>query len=437
MKIILVLLDGLGDRAYNVLDDRTPLQAAVKPNLDRIAALGSTGLFHAASPGQCLPSETAHYLIFGYAVEEFPGRGLLEGVGYHVPFEETDVLGLAHFSSIRWEGEVPVLTHSRRDIKGDGNDLARLYTSIAEYEAEGVRLRLHQTHYNDAVLVMSGDVSPFVCDPDPMIIGRPMAEIGPLVVNREPEKAARTARALNRYLSHCHSVLKDHEVNRLRKEKGLAPANFLAVQRCGRRVHHGSFRERWDLDALFVGSGAVYEGLAHELGMDFVRMKDGEDPGKDLRERLEVALTDRSHDFVHVHTKAPDEAAHTGDPVKKLKAIESLDRGLDKLTSALEGREDLLVAVTADHSTASVSRLIHSGEPVPLAIAGPRVRRDNVSVFDEVRTAAGCLGFLRGKELLLMLLNYADRSSLLGHRLAPEERSYVPRRYKPFRLVDE
>ena len=76
MKIVLVLLDGLGDRAYNVLGDRTPLQAAFKPNLDRIARLGSTGLFHAASPGQCLPSETAHYLIFGYEVEEFPGRGL-------------------------------------------------------------------------------------------------------------------------------------------------------------------------------------------------------------------------------------------------------------------------------------------------------------------------------------------------------------------------
>ena len=437
MKIVLVLLDGLGDRATNVLGDRTPLQAAFKPNLDRIARLGSTGLFHAASPGQCLPSETAHYLIFGYEVEEFPGRGLLEGVGYHVPFEDTDVLSLAHFSSIQWKGEVPVLTHSRRDIKGDATDLTRLYASLAQYESEGVRLRLHQTRFNDAVLVLSGDVSPFVCDPDPMIIGRPMAEIEPLEANREPQEAARTARALNRYLSHCHRILKDHDVNRLRKEKGLAPANFLAIQRCGRRVRHGSFRERWDLDAMFVGSGAVYEGLAHELGMDFVRMKDGEDPGKDLRERLEVAITDRYHDFVHVHTKVPDEAAHTGDPVTKLKAIESLDRGMEKLVRALEERDDLLVAVTADHSTAAVSGLIHSGEPVPLAIAGPKVRRDNVSVFDEVSAATGCLGFLRGKEPLLMLLNYADRSSLTGHRLGPEERAYVPRRYKTFRLLDE
>ena len=437
MKIILVLLDGLGDRAYKVLDDRTPLQAAFKPNLDRIASMGSNGLFHAASPGQCLPTEIAHYLIFGFEMEEFPGRGLLEAVGYSVPFEAEDVISLAHLSCVKWEGSVPVLTFGRDDIKGDGAELTQLYSCIPPYEWEGVRLRLHQTRFNDGVLVMNGDVSPFVSDADPMIIGRPMAEILPLEKNKEPEKAARTARVLNKYLSHCHRVLKGHDVNCRREERGLAPANFLTVQRCGRRVRHGSFRERWDLEALFVGSGAVYQGLAHEVGMKFVRMKDGEDPGKDLRERIEVALGDRSHDFIHVHTKVPDEAAHTGHPLEKLKAIESLDRGMGNLVRALEDRDDLLVAVTADHSTASVSGLIHSGEPVPLAIAGPKVRRDSVSVFDEVSASPGCLGFLRGKELLLMLLNYADRSSLVGHHMSPEERPYVPRKYKPFQLIDE
>jgi 2,3-bisphosphoglycerate-independent phosphoglycerate mutase len=284
---------------------------------------------------------------------------------------------------------------------------------------------------------MSGEVSPFVSDLDPMITGRPMAEIHPLEGSPEPENAARTARVLNKYLSHCHRVLKDHDVNRRREEGGLAPANFLATHRCGRRVHHGSFRERWDLDAMLVASNAIYDGVAHELGMDFLRVKDGEDPGTDLRERIGIALDNETHDFFHVHTKAPDEAAHGGDPVRKMEVIESLDRGLDILVRALEEREDLLVAVTADHSTASVSGLIHSGEPVPVAIVGRGVRRDKVIAFDEVNGAAGCLGFLRGKELLLMLLNYADRSSLLGHRLSPEERPYMPKTCKPFQLKDE
>jgi len=437
MKIILLLLDGLGDRAYKYLDHRTPLQAAFKPNLDRLAFLGSNGLFHAASPGQCLPSETAHYLIFGYEMKEFPGRGLLEGVGHHVPFEKTDVLSLAHLCHVRWEGGVPVLVTGRDDIGGDAAELSRLYSCVTPYEAEGVRFRLHQTRFNDGVLVLSGNVSPFVSDTDPMITGRTMAEIHPLGGNPEPESAARTARVLRQYLNHCHKVLSEHEINRMRKEGGGVPANFLATQRCGRRVRHGTFRDRWGLEAMFVASNAVYEGLAHELGMDFLRVKDGEDPGEDLGERIGIALDDEAHDFLHVHTKSPDEAAHRGDPIRKLKVIESLDRGLDMLVKALEEREDLLVAVTADHSTASVSGLIHSGEPVPVAITGPGVRRDRVSAFDEVSVATGCLGFLRGKELLLMLLNYADRSCLLGHHLSPEDKPYVPSGYKPFKLIND
>ena len=432
MKIILVLLDGLGDRAYGVLGDRTPLQAASKPHLDRLASLGSNGLFHTALSGQCLPSETAHYLIFGYDLKEFPGRGPLEAIGYGIPFDKTDVVSLAHFACIAWEGKTPVLTHSRRDIRGEAAELSRLYESLTPCEIEGIRFELRQTRFNDAILILSGEVSPFVCDSDPMVIGRPMAMIEPLSDNPEPEQAVRTARALNTYLGRCHRTLALHEVNRLREKRNQAPANFLATQRCGRLVKQESFKDRWDLSPMFIASGAVYEGLAKDLGMTFVPMKEGKDPGKDLRDRVSIALAESDHDFFHVHTKVPDEAGHTGDPETKRRAVESLDAGLDVLVKAVEQRKDLLVAVTADHSTASVTSLIHSGEPVPLAIAGPGVRRDGVTAFDEVSCASGCLGFLRGKELMLMLLNYADRSALLGHRLDPFDRPYVPRKYKPF-----
>ncbi|MCI5125709.1 MAG: hypothetical protein D3925_14850, partial [Candidatus Electrothrix sp. AR5] len=36
-RCLLILLDGLGDRAYPELGDRTPLQAAHTPNLDNFA----------------------------------------------------------------------------------------------------------------------------------------------------------------------------------------------------------------------------------------------------------------------------------------------------------------------------------------------------------------------------------------------------------------
>ncbi|HKI48188.1 MAG TPA: alkaline phosphatase family protein [Desulfobacteria bacterium] len=433
-KIVVILLDGLGDRSYPILKHQTPLQAAHTPNLDRLATMGGSGLFHASAIGRCLPSEMAHYLLFGYDGKHFPGRGLLEAVGFGVPFDDGDVLSLAHLSNVRIDGNTPVLALPRKEVPWNEEELNSFYGALESFETNGIGFDLRRTGHNDAILVMTGNASPHVSDSDPITAGYAMARVSPVTGNPEPEKAERTAAALNAYLLNCHRILTAHPVNRRRKDAGLATANFLATQRSGRRIAQVPFPKRWGLTGMLIASGAVYQGLAHELGLDFRKVTDGPDPGKDLRERIDLALTDDTHDFFHVHTKTPDQAAHKGDPLLKRDVITSLDQGLDQLVAALETREDLLVAVTADHSTPSDSTLIHSGEPVPVMLVGAKVRRDQVNAFDEIQAAQGCVGPLRGDELMRLLLNYADRAVLKGHRLGPEEKPYFPHRYEPFLL---
>lgn len=94
------------------------------------------------------------------------------------------------------------------------------------------------------------------------------------------------------------------------------------------------------------------------------------------------------------------------------------------------------MVVTSDHSTPSGSDLIHSGEPVPLAMAGEGVRVDGVKKFDEVSAAAGALGMLRGDEFMLLVLNHLDRSQLVGLRQAPQATPHRPRRRRPFRIEE-
>jgi 2,3-bisphosphoglycerate-independent phosphoglycerate mutase len=435
-KIILILLDGLGDRSYSILNHQTPLQAANTPNLDRLATMGGSGLFHASTIGQCLPSEMAHYLLFGYDAKHFPGRGLLEAVGFGVPFGDGDVLSLAHLCNVRVEGTKPVLALPRKEVPWNEEELNSFYGALESFETNGIRFDLRRTGHNDAILVMTGNASPHVSDSDPITAGYAMARVSPVTGNPEPEQAERTAAALNAYLSNCHRILTAHPVNRRRKDAGLAMANFLATQRTGRRLAQVSFLQRWGLTGMLIASGAVYQGLAHELGLDFRKVTDGPDPGKDLRERIDLALNDDTHDFFHVHTKTPDQAAHKGDPLLKRDVIKSLDQGLDQLVADLETRDDLLVAVTADHSTPSDSTLIHSGEPVPVMLIGGSVRRDQVNAFDEIHGAQGCVGPLRGDELMRLLLNYADRAVLNGHRLGQREISFFPGSYEPFSLIN-
>jgi 2,3-bisphosphoglycerate-independent phosphoglycerate mutase len=435
MKTILVLLDGLGDRSYGRLDHQTPLQAAGTPHLNRLAKYGSNGLWHASSVGECLPSEMAHFLFFGYDRQEFPGRGLLEAVGDDVPFDDQDVLVLAHLAGVAWSAGVPILEMGRDDIQGTRAELGALFAAVSAYEAEGIQFQLHQTHRNDAILVMQGKVSSHISDSDPIVRGQPIGRVVALSDCPEPIVAAKTAKGLNRYLEYCHAVLTDLSAQPVENHAKPLQANFLATQRSGRRIPQEPFEQRWGLKGMMVASGSVYAGLAHELGIDFVWARDTDAPGRDLRERIQIALDDSKHDFVHVHTKAPDQAAHHGDPLHKQNIISGLDKGLDVLVQALDRHPDLQIVVTADHSTPCESVLVHSGEPVPVVMVGPNVRRDGVERFDEVSAAAGGLGNLRGRELMLMILNNMDRSVLAGHQLGPDNRLYWGGEYPVFKKI--
>ena len=429
MKIILILLDGLGDRAYSELNHRTPLQAAETPNLDRLADAGSNGLYHASFPGQCLPSEIAHYLLFGYEPEGFPGRGLLEAIGEGVPHEKEDVLCLAHLCKVEWQDGLALLKRGRDEIPGSREELSRIYGLIDSFEKDEIRIRLTHTGRNDAILVLSGAVSHRISDADPILKERPIARIEPLAA-ASSRSAARTAAALNAYLRHCHRILSDPNKNPLQE---TIPANFLVTLRCGKHRPQTPFRNRWGLRGALIASQPVYAGLARTIGLAYIKMEDTLSPDDDLRRRIARAISDTDHDFVHVHTKAVDEAAHRKDPQQKKDVISLLDRGLDELAQKLQHRDDILVAVAADHSTPSGSVLVHSGEPVPVIICGPHVRRDSVRQFDEIAAAGGCLGTLRGKEMLAMLLNYVNRSAFYNHRLGPEEQYFFPQNYEPFR----
>lgn len=446
MKVILVLLDGLGDRTYAELGHRTPLTAADTPNLDRLAKMGSNGIFHAFAPGRCLPSETAHFLMFGYDMADFPGRGLLEAAGENVSFEDPDVLVLAHLSKVEFSGDgVPKLEYGRDDITGDRAYLSALYRRLTPYHYDGVSFEMHHIGRNDGILVVKGNVSPDISDSDPIVRGMPIGRIVPLAEAGEPKAAAKTAAAMNQYLHWCYDRLKDMPSDKtlsggklIRESEGMPvkgiQGNFLLTQRAGRRIVQEPFSAKWGFSPALIASGGVYKGIARELGFDFMLFADTPSPGRDLSERLHAALEDDTHDFIHVHTKVPDDVSHNGDPLSKTTAIGRLDAGFAGLVDAIEKNSGLLAVITADHSTPSRSMLVHSGETVPVVMVGGAIRKDPVDRFDEIAAASGSLGFLRGDELMHMILNCSDRSILDGLRLGADRRPYLDAPYPVFMI---
>ena len=76
MKYLIILGDGMADEPIPRLGGRTPLQAARKPTIDRIAALGASGILDTVPEGFAPGSEIAHLSLLGYDVPSvFEGRG--------------------------------------------------------------------------------------------------------------------------------------------------------------------------------------------------------------------------------------------------------------------------------------------------------------------------------------------------------------------------
>lgn len=430
---ILVLLDGLGDRSFASLGHRTPLQAARTPFLDSLATRGANGLFHASCQGEALPSELAHFAMFGYDPAEFPGRGALEALGAGIALHPGEVALLCHIAGVQERDDHLVVVKEKDRLPPD--QAALLTQAISTYTHEGIEIEFIPTDNLFGILRLRGKVSPHVTDTNLMLEGLPVPEPLPLKNRATDTHAIATAAALRGWLLWAYRTLEAHPLNAERRCNGLPPLNFPVTQRAGRLRSVEPLQARTGLRGLSISSGLIYHGLCRYLGFDIHPAVDTDDPGADIAARLQQAARVRDrYDFMHVHTKAADEAAHRKDPDLKRRVIESLDQGLQRGLADLLDGPSVLVMVTADHSTPSCGRMIHCGEPVPLTVCGCGVRRDHVTAFDEVSAASGALGFVHGNELMGMVLNYLDRGTLKSIRIAPEARPCYPGSYTPLRL---
>jgi 2,3-bisphosphoglycerate-independent phosphoglycerate mutase len=430
-KCVVILLDGLGDRSAASLGNRTPLQAARTPNLDQLAQEGACGLFHATQPGQALPSENAHFAIFGYPADEFPGRGPLEALGAKIDFDASDVAILAQLASVRPTDKGLLVVE--RSLRPNSQEAVALFSAVDHYRVDGLEFRFIRTHRLSGILFVSGGASPFITDTDPLQLERLMIEPQAWRSHEADLAAQRTSKALKGYQQFARKSLAEHPANQARGERGDSPANAVVTQRAGRLKTVPTFRQRFGLRGLMLASGIVLPGLAAYMGMECHKVADSDQPDKDLAERIALAhryLSD--YDLIHVHTKIPDEAAHTKDPLNKVRAIEACDRGIGAAIQPLKNDPDVVVVVTSDHSTPSTGEMIHSGEPVPVLFHGTGVRRDHVNCFDEVSVASGALSLVRGHELLYSILDSIDRAKLQGLMDTPVDQPYWPGDQQPF-----
>lgn len=429
--VVLVTLDGLGDRPCRALGGATPAEVAQTPVLNALAGQGAGGVHVPFGPGWATSSERSHWAMFGLENVVFPGRAALEllGVGGHPP-RSTPMWHLAirrGRRSNRADNAMMItgrLGHDQIDVSAVAEMVLADYCASARIDDIG--FEIVPLRVGEWVLIAHGATSHEISDTDPLFENRhpwmcpvPVREAVDAGGQRGFE-ARRMAAAMQRFLLGAHEALQRSGI-----EYDVPTTKWASWI-----DHDVSFAHEVGVDGALVTSSALYRGLARHLAMREIDVPTPEgDLAGGLAARVAGALAvldgDERADFVHVHTKAPDEAGHTKDPEAKIAAIEACDAALAVLVDRLD-RDEFVLAVTGDHATPSETRLLHSGDPTPFVVAGPDVRVDDVGEFGETSLLAGSLGRLRAGDIAPLLHGFARRPFFIGHRPGPAITGALP-----------
>ncbi len=415
LKAILVVGDGMGDRPIRSMGNKTPLEAARTPTLDKLASEGATGLINILAPGIPPGSDTGHLALFGYDPWScYTGRGSFEALGAGIELQPSDVAFRGNFASVQRIGDKTFKVLDRRAGRSvpEGDDLAALINGISVPGAPKIKVIVKHTVEHRCVLVLRGArLSSKVSDTDPHGHEDAVLKSEPL---HDSADAKRTASIVNKLTNEFYRILSASPLNAQRKKAGLPEANMVLLRGAGTLPEIPSIGDIYGINAACVAGGALYKGVARSVGMDVLDVT-GATASYDTDEvekAQAAAKALKTHDFVFIHLKPIDSAAHDKDCAKKAALIEKLDHLLSTLLDIIDTSKTY-IAVTADHTT-TCSSGVHTGDPVPLLISGPEVCRDTIANFGEHACAAGGLGHLEGVDLMPLLMNYLNKTPMFG-----------------------
>ncbi|HNW08382.1 MAG: 2,3-bisphosphoglycerate-independent phosphoglycerate mutase [Verrucomicrobia bacterium] len=379
-KLVLLVLDGVGDVATREQGYLTPLEAAATPNLNALAKDSAQGRMIPVAPGITPGSGPGHLGLFGYDPLEFQvGRGVIEALGLGLELRAGDVAARANFCSLDAKGIVTDRRAGRIDTAVCEELVALLSQKIKKVGDAEVIIKAGKGHRFVVVFRGKGLEGP-LSDADPHREGLPVPQAAP--VNPKSVKAKKAAKLVAGFYQAALPLLAQKK-----------PANGFLMRGIAHQPEIPLFQDRYELRPACIAVYPMYKGLAQLVGMTKL-----EGP-QTIAQQFERYLAERgNYDFFFIHFKYTDMYGEDGNFAAKRKAIEEVDAALPIL---LRQKPDVLV-VTGDHSTPCVMKG-HSWHPQPVMLHSAFSGSDKLERFTDTGANAGSLGVFPAKYLIRLM----------------------------------
>lgn len=379
-KLVLLVLDGVGDIAVGTHGKRTPLEAAKTPNLDAVAKESALGLMIPVAHGITPGSGPGHLALFGYDPLQYQvGRGVIEALGLGLELQAGDVAARANFCTLDTNGIVTDRRAGRIPTETCEKLCEMLSATVKKIGDTHVIIKPGKEHRFVVVFRGKGIEGPLT-DADPNREGFPIPKAGP----RDPKNAKQ--KKLARIVAEFYKIA----LPIIAKEK---PANGFLMRGIAHQPHIPQFEQRYKLRAAALATYPMYKGLAQLVGMRKI-----EGPQTILHQFERYLAEYDNYDFFFIHFKYTDKFGEDGNFEAKVKAIEEFDAALPVL---LRKKPDVL-AVTGDHSTPCPIKG-HSWHPVPVMLHSAYSGSDRLDRFTEANARTGSLGVFEAKYLLRLM----------------------------------
>jgi 2,3-bisphosphoglycerate-independent phosphoglycerate mutase len=379
-KLVLVVLDGLGDIATKEQNYLTPLEAASTPNLDKIAKDSAQGRMIPVAPGVTPGSGPGHLGLFGYDPLEFQvGRGVIEALGLGVELRPGDICARANFATVDAKGIVTDRRAGRIPTEMCEKLCAMLAARVKKMGDTEIIIKAGKEHRFVVVFRGAGLEGPLT-DADPNREGFPIPTVKP----RDPANAKQVKMT---------ALIADFYKAALPIIASEKPANSFLMRGIAHQPHIPLFEDRYLLKPAALAVYPMYKGLSQLVGMKKI-----EGP-QTIAEQFERYLKEYDkYDFFFIHYKYTDKYGEDGNFAAKKKAIEDFDAALPIL---LKKKPEVL-AITGDHSTPCALHG-HSWHPQPVLLHSACSGSDKLERFTETGANLGSLGVFESKFLMRLM----------------------------------